>query len=75
MQDCLKDHQSYKLRAVIITVRVWQDNNKTIFYIGAHSSIVVKALCYQPEGRRFDTRWGDFLNLPNPSGRTSLLSL
>jgi hypothetical protein len=37
---------------------------------GARGSIVVKALCYIPEGREFDTRWGDFLNLPNPSGRT-----
>jgi hypothetical protein len=39
---------------------------------------VVKALCYKPEGRGFDTRWGEFLNLPNPSGRTrpwGLLSL
>jgi hypothetical protein len=39
-------------------------------FITLHSSIVVKALCYKPEGRRFDTRWGDFLNLPNPSSRT-----
>jgi hypothetical protein len=40
-------------------------------------SVVVKALCYKKEGRGFDTR-GDFLNLPNPSGRTrprGLLSL
>jgi hypothetical protein len=40
--------------------------------------VVVKALCYKPEGRGFDARWGEFLNLPNPSGRTSpwgLLSL
>jgi hypothetical protein len=38
----------------------------------------VKALCYKPEGRGFDTRRGKFLNLPNPSGRTrpcGLLSL
>jgi hypothetical protein len=44
----------------------------------ALSSIVIKALCYKPEGRRFDIRWGDFLNLPNSSGRTrpwGLLSL
>jgi hypothetical protein len=33
-------------------------------------SVVVKALCYEPEGRGFDTRWGNFLNLLNPSGRT-----
>jgi hypothetical protein len=37
---------------------------------GARGSVVVKALCYKPEGRRFDSRWGEFLNLPNPSGRT-----
>jgi hypothetical protein len=46
--------------------------------VGARSNIVVKALCYKPEGRGFDTRWGEFLNLPNPSGRTEpwgLLSL
>jgi hypothetical protein len=32
-------------------------------------SIVVKALCCKPEGRGFDTRWGDifFPNLTNPS--------
>jgi hypothetical protein len=31
-------------------------------------SVVVKALCYKPEGRRFDTRSGEFLSLPNHSG-------
>jgi hypothetical protein len=25
--------------------------------------IVVKALCYKPEGRGFDTRWGDFFSI------------
>jgi hypothetical protein len=47
-------------------------------YVGARSSVVVKALCYKPEGREFDTRLDEFLNLPNPSGRTTpwgLLSL
>jgi hypothetical protein len=39
-------------------------------FFGARGSVVVKALCYKPEGRRFDTRWGEFLNLPNPSGHT-----
>jgi hypothetical protein len=23
-------------------------------------TVVIKALCYKPEGRGFDTRWGDF---------------
>jgi hypothetical protein len=36
---------------------------------GARGSVVVKALCYKPEGRGFDTRWGEFLNLPDPSDR------
>jgi hypothetical protein len=31
--------------------------------------VVVKALCYKPEGRGFETRWGEILNSPNPSGR------
>jgi hypothetical protein len=33
-------------------------------------SVVVKAECYKPEGRGFETWYGDFLNLHNPSGRT-----
>jgi hypothetical protein len=28
--------------------------------------VVVKELCYKPEGRGFDTRGDDFLNLRNP---------
>jgi hypothetical protein len=27
---------------------------------GARGSVVVKALCYKPEGRGFDNRLGDF---------------
>jgi hypothetical protein len=36
----------------------------------AHGSLVVKALGYKPQGRGFETQWGEILNLPNPSGRT-----
>jgi hypothetical protein len=46
--------------------------------LGAGGSLVIKALGYKPEGRGFETRWGEILNLPNPSGRTKpwgLLSL
>jgi hypothetical protein len=28
--------------------------------LGARGSVMVKALCYKPEDRGFDTRWGDF---------------
>jgi hypothetical protein len=41
-------------------------------------SLVAKVLGYKPEGRGFETRGGEILNLPNPSGRTrpwGLLSL
>jgi hypothetical protein len=31
--------------------------------LGACGSVVVKALCYKPEGRGFDSLWGEFLNL------------
>jgi hypothetical protein len=36
---------------------------------------LVEALCYKPEGRRFDSRCGHsiFFNLPNPSSRTMAL--
>jgi hypothetical protein len=49
-----------------------------IIIIGKRGSVLVKALCYKPEGRGFDTQGAEFLNLPNPSGRTrpwGLLSL
>jgi hypothetical protein len=36
---------------------------------GARDSPVVKALSYKPEGRGFETRCGEILNLRNPSGR------
>jgi hypothetical protein len=32
----------------------------------ARGSVVVKGLCYNPEDREFETRRGEFLNLPNP---------
>jgi hypothetical protein len=34
------------------------------------SLLVVKTLGYKSEGRGFESRWGEILNLPNPSGRT-----
>jgi hypothetical protein len=46
--------------------------------MGARGSLVVKELGYKSEGRGFETRWGEILNWPNPSGRArpwGLLSL
>jgi hypothetical protein len=39
-------------------------------WMEARGGVVVKALFYKPEGRGFQTRWGEFLNVPNPSGCT-----
>jgi hypothetical protein len=44
---------------------------KLLVIISVRGSLVVKALGYKPEGRVLKTRWGEILNLPNPSGRTS----
>jgi hypothetical protein len=35
---------------------------------GARDSVVVKPLCYKPEGCGYDTRWGDCLILPAALG-------
>jgi hypothetical protein len=65
----------------LLTVTKYNSMGFTLLYFtkhGARGSVVVKALCYNPEGRGFDTRWGEFLNLPHPSSRTrpwGLLSL
>jgi hypothetical protein len=54
---------------------VWWPARDVLIYspsgaAGARSSVVVKALGYKPEGLGFETRWGEILNLPNPSGLT-----
>jgi hypothetical protein len=37
------------------------------------TALLVLAVFYKPEGRRFDSRWCGFFNLPNPSSRTMAL--
>jgi hypothetical protein len=54
---------SISLESVIMYIRY-------LHKMEARGSVVVKALCYKPEGRGFDTRWGEFLNLLNPFVRT-----
>jgi hypothetical protein len=46
-------------------------------YVGTRGSVVVKALCYKPEGCGFENHEVDdfFFNLSNPSGRTRAWSL
>jgi hypothetical protein len=53
-----RDHSSQLYFKVII-----------IYNFGAGGSVVVKALSYKPEDRGFDTLWGEFLNVTNPSDR------
>jgi hypothetical protein len=66
----------YLLFLYIILLRLF---NSLIFLpFSPSGSVVVKALCFKPEGSGFNTRWGKFLNLPNPSDRIrpwGLLSL
>jgi hypothetical protein len=58
---------NYKERLVLPALRhLWLIR----FQPGARGSVVVKALFYKPESRGFDSRRVEFLNLPNPSGRT-----
>jgi hypothetical protein len=67
----MSDSGAIRLRGVAI-YRIYR------LHVGARGSVVVKALCYKPEGRGFDSRGGKFLNLPNLSGRIrpwGLLSL
>jgi hypothetical protein len=45
---------------------VWQK----LLGFEARGSVVVKAPCSKRVGCGFKTRWGEFFNLPNPSGRT-----
>jgi hypothetical protein len=38
-------------------------NIVTLSWGGARGSVVVEALCYKPEGHRFETRWDDFFSI------------
>jgi hypothetical protein len=37
--------------------------HNTTILPGTRGSVAIKALYYKPEGRGFDSRWGEFLNL------------
>jgi hypothetical protein len=82
-QNGQKKHCWQETNCLSLCVSPWRRRNeppasfarcrlrKTIVgQVGARGSVVVKALSYKPEGRGFHSRWGEFLNLPNPSGRT-----
>jgi hypothetical protein len=49
-----------------------QYNYSILNSLRAHSSVVVKALCYKLKGHGFETWWGEFLNLPSLSGHIRL---
>jgi hypothetical protein len=59
--------QEYSMSSI---AKFWERDNKVQFKVALPSSLVVKALGYKPEGRGFETQWGEILNLPNPFGRT-----
>jgi hypothetical protein len=78
--------QNFKFRIFWIA-RPWISSKAIFFFLfgcsGTESTITeastdLLSLSYKPEGRGFETRWGEILNLPNPSGRIrpwGLLSL
>jgi hypothetical protein len=39
----------------------WAGHIKRIGRAGASGSVTVEALCYKPEGRGFETRWGEWI--------------
>jgi hypothetical protein len=53
----------------LYTMPVSSYSTKSVVASGARGSVVVKELCYKPEGRVFETLWGEFLSFPNLSGR------
>jgi hypothetical protein len=52
--------QHYYVKKKVQQYTVFLELSKLMLYIdiilGVRGSVVVKALCYKPEGRRFDTR-------------------
>jgi hypothetical protein len=58
------------LKAILVRHNMKQNNFGTCSAWGARGSLLVKALGYKSEGRGFENRLGELLNLPNPSGCT-----
>jgi hypothetical protein len=52
---------------ILKKIGIAQNNNNIYCLPGPRGSLVIKAVCYKPEDRGFDTRWVEFLNFPNPS--------
>jgi hypothetical protein len=54
---CCYPHISFSLFQLVSFHEVFWPKFCTHLYLGARGSVVVKALCYKPEGRGFDSRW------------------
>jgi hypothetical protein len=63
-QACVLNHTSLHSGRCVHGNITWQRGHILFIYElvegRARGSVVVKALCYKPEGRGFDSRWGDF---------------
>jgi hypothetical protein len=59
MFPCVVSHSSIQLRAfyenIVPKMKVLQTKN-TPYHLVRKRSVVVKALCYKPEGRGYETR-------------------
>jgi hypothetical protein len=64
-----------KLLDIMYRIQIAGDEIWTLQYTGGRErgergSLVVKALGCKPEGRGFETIWGEFFQCTNPSSRT-----
>jgi hypothetical protein len=82
--DCLSESVIPSWQSVCKQIKITHDSNaiyschlSPIYQLrfrwsGAPGMVVVEAICYKPEGGRFETRWSNwffFFILPEPSGR------
>jgi hypothetical protein len=67
MRECLA-MVSVLLNLVSCLVSVENSPTAYRWFFALNSNCVL--FHYEPEGRGFETRWGEILNLPNPSGCT-----
>jgi hypothetical protein len=56
LQPTIHNHPSCCHKTSIIDIARKVRNNQIFLLLGARGSVVVKALCYKPEGRMFDSR-------------------
>jgi hypothetical protein len=58
--EIIREERLWPYQVIIVEYLLRRtDENHEALVIIAHGSLLVKKLCYKPEGRGLDTRWGD----------------